>query len=149
MYKTNTLWEADDMLYKNAHIFTENGFASGAFAVEDGRFADILPGYDGAADVDLNQAAVIPGLIDVHNHGNSGADFSDGDYDGLVKMGCFLAENGITSFAPATMRSLLPRLQQASGFAANVRQAAPALSASIWKAPFSRKRKRGRRMRII
>ena len=72
MYKTNTLWEADDMLYKNAHIFTENGFASGAFAVEDGRFADILPGYDGAADVDLNQAAVIPGLIDVHNHGNSG-----------------------------------------------------------------------------
>ena len=119
MYKTNTLWEADDMLYKNAHIFTENGFASGAFAVEDGRFADILPGYDGAADVDLNQAAVIPGLIDVHNHGNSGADFSDGDYDGLVKMGCFLAENGITSFAPATMT--LPYDVLAAAFATGVR----------------------------
>ena len=107
------------MLYKNAYIFTENGFVFGAFGVENGRFTDILPDYKGQADVDLEGMAVIPGLIDIHNHGNSGADFSDGDYDGLLKMGHFLAENGITSFAPASMT--LPYDTLAAAFATGVR----------------------------
>lgn len=48
-----------------------------------------VPEEDG---VDLENQYVIPGLIDVHNHGNSGADFSDGDYAGLVKMARYLAK---------------------------------------------------------
>ena len=119
MKRKKQLWEEDSMLYKNAEIFTENGFVSGAFAVEGGRFSEIVPDSIGTADVDLNHAAVIPGLIDIHNHGNSGADFSDGDYDGLVKMSRFLAENGITSFAPATMT--LPYDVLAAAFATGVR----------------------------
>lgn len=39
----------------------------------------------------------------MHNHGNSGADFSDGNYEGLMKMAQYLAQNGVTSFAPASM----------------------------------------------
>ncbi len=39
--------------------------------------------------VDLHGAYVIPGLIDVHNHGNSGKDFSDGDYEGLKTMAAY------------------------------------------------------------
>ena len=46
---------------------------------------------------------LIPGLVEAHSHGNSGADFSDGDYEGLKKMGAFYAENGVTSFAPTSM----------------------------------------------
>ena len=107
------------MIYKNAYLFTEDGFIDSSFSVENGHFVEIMPGYDGAAEKDLQGAAVIPGLIDVHNHGNSGADFSDGDYDGLVRMGRFLAENGVTSFAPATMT--LPYDILAAAFATGVR----------------------------
>ena len=90
------------MNFKNALIFTEDfRFVPGGFSVEDGKFCSVLLEREDA--VDLKGAYVIPGLIDVHNHGNSNADFSDGSYEGDVKMARYLASQGVTSFAPATM----------------------------------------------
>ena len=112
--------EEKAMLYKNARIFTEKQeFLFGSFTVENGRFGEILPGVSVSSGIDLEGATVIPGLIDIHNHGNSGEDFSDGDYDGLVRIASFLAENGVTSFAPASMT--LPYDTLANAFAAGVR----------------------------
>ena len=91
------------MLFKNANIFVGGQFQHGSFRVENGRFTEILTTVPAEDGIDLNDQYVIPGLVDVHNHGNSGADFSDGDYDGLVKMARYLAANGVTSFAPASM----------------------------------------------
>ena len=93
------------MFYKNARIFCSDfTFRSGAFQVtEDGKFGTILPENVPADAIDLQGATVIPGLIDVHSHGAAGADFSDGDYAGLVKIAACLASAGVTSFAPASM----------------------------------------------
>ena len=91
------------MLFKHAEIFTPQGFVRVAFTVEDGRFGEILPQSPDMPGTDLGGARVIPGLIDIHNHGNSGADFSDGDPDGIRTMARYLAKNGVTSFAPASM----------------------------------------------
>ncbi len=90
------------MNFKNANIFTEDfKFVPGGFSVKDGRFCDVLLEQEDA--IDLEGAFVIPGLIDVHNHGNSNADFSDGSYEGDVRMARYLASVGVTGFAPATM----------------------------------------------
>ena len=93
------------MFYKNARIFCSDfQFHTGAFEVtEDGLFGQILTENVPADAIDLQGATVIPGLIDVHNHGNSGADFSDGDYEGLKTMAAYLAKSGVTGFAPASM----------------------------------------------
>ena len=92
------------MFYKNARIFgADFQFHMGAFEVKDGVFGEILPETVPADAIDLQGATVIPGLIDVHSHGNSGADFSDADYEGLKKMAAHYAAEGITSFAPASM----------------------------------------------
>ena len=93
------------MFYKNARIFCSDfQFRTGAFEVtEEGKFGAVMPEKVPADAIDLQGATVIPGLCDVHNHGNSGEDFSDGNYDGLVKMAAYLAKEGVTSFAPASM----------------------------------------------
>ena len=92
------------MFYKNARIFCSDfQFRMGAFEVKDGRFGQIMPEKVPADAIDLDGATVIPGLIDVHSHGNSNADFSDGDYEGLKAMAAYYLSCGVTSFAPASM----------------------------------------------
>ncbi len=104
------------MLYKNANLFYDGKFIPGSFAVEASRFTDVRPDPRPQAEgVDLQQSRVIPGLVDIHTHGNSGADFSDGSLEGLETMARYLAKNGVTSFAPTSMT--LPYETLAKAFA--------------------------------
>lgn len=137
------------MLFKNANIFVDGRFQHGAFRVENGRFTEVLNTVPAEDGIDLENQYVIPGLVDVHNHGNSGADFSDGDYDGLVKMARYLAQNGVTSFAPASMTLPYDVLETAYKTAVQLkkssRRAVRVSWVSRWRDRFSPKRKRARR----
>ena len=115
------------MFYKNARIFgSDFQFHLGAFEVKDGRFGAVLPEEVPADAIDLNGATVIPGLVEVHSHGNSGADFSDGDYEGLKRMAAHYAQCGVTSFAPASMTLPYEVLEKAFATAKKLVEEAPA-----------------------
>ncbi len=136
------------MFYKNARIFgADFQFHSGAFEVKDGRFAQVFPKYVPEDAIDLEGATVIPGLIDVHTHGNSGADFSDGDYEGLQKMARYFAENGITSFAPASLTLPYEVLEKAFATAKQLHDTAPAGHARLMgiqmEGPYFSEKKKG------
>ena len=135
------------MLYKNANLFVDGSFRLGSFRVEDGQFTQILEGVPEEAGVDLQGAWVIPGLVDIHNHGNSGADFSDGDYQGLVTMAKYLARNGITSFAPASMTLPYEVLEKAFAAGARLREEKPHGCSRIMgiqmEGPFFSEKKKG------
>lgn len=109
--------------FKNAQIYTDFRFIHGGFAVDRGRFCQIGPEAPDAAD--LGGALVLPGLVDIHTHGNSGHDFSDGSYEGLKTMAAFYARHGITSFAPASATLPEEDLARAYETAARLHQEQP------------------------
>ena len=135
------------MNYKNANIYTEQfRFERGAFSVENGRFCRVL-GEAAEDAVDLQGAYVLPGLIDVHTHGNSGADFSDGNAAGMEKMARYLAKNGVTSFAPASMTLPYETLEKAFASARAFVDARPSDAAALrgiqMEGPFFSEKKKG------
>lgn len=134
------------MRYENGWIFADGRFVRGGFSVENGRFAHVLEDVPGAAE-DLDGALVIPGLVDIHVHGCAGADFSDGDYAGLVRMARYLARRGVTSFAPASMTLPYDALDKAFHAAARLRREGLADGARLMgiqmEGPFLSREKRG------
>lgn len=138
-----------NMFFKNARIYTSDfQFRIGAFEVtDDGRFGKILPDRVPEEAIDLEGATVIPGLVDVHIHGAMGADFSDGDAAGLEKMARFLAQEGITSFAPASMTLPYETLEKAyacgAAFAQNRPDGCARLMGIHMEGPYFSEKKKG------
>ena len=135
------------MLYTNALLFTaDRGFVSGGFSVENGRFTELFFD-DRRGGVDLGGALVLPGLVDAHTHGAMGADFSDGDLDGLRRMGEYLAANGVTSFAPTSMTLPYETLAAAFETGLALRKNRPARCARVagihMEGPFFSEKKKG------
>ena len=134
------------MRYENGWIFEDGRFVRGGFSVENGRFAHVLEDVPGPAE-DLDGALVIPGLVDIHVHGCAGADFSDGDYAGLVRMARYLARRGVTSFAPASMTLPYDALDKAFHAAARLHREGLADGARLMgiqmEGPFLSREKRG------
>lgn len=137
------------MTFKNARLYTRDfRFERGWFSVEDGCFTAVGCGdCPDAEALDLAGATVVPGLVDVHSHGNSGADFSDGDLDGLRKMAQYLGRSGVTSFAPATMTLPIEVIGAAFRTAVQLRDEAPAGASRIlgvhMEGPFFSEKKKG------
>lgn len=90
---------------------------------------------------------LVDGLCDMHTHGNSGCDFSDGEYDGYVRMARFLYENGVTSFAATLMTLPEDALERACRTAARFSKNAPEgcarLAGVMLEGPFLSAKKKG------
>ncbi|NLY71835.1 MAG: amidohydrolase family protein [Clostridiales bacterium] len=133
------------MRFINAIIYREDcKFHKGSFSVDKGLFTDEIKDDE---IIDLEGRYVIPGLVDIHLHGNSGVDFSEADYEGLKRIANYLAKQGITSFSPASMTLDEVLLKNAYKNAVRLRDERPANSSRIrgitMEGPFLSLEKRG------
>ena len=137
----------------DARIFRgKTGFAKGSLHVSGSRIRSVIPEseerceYPGSR-IRLPGRYIIPGLVDIHTHGNSGFDFSDGTREGLERIGRYLAAHGITSFAPTSMTFPYEKLETAFRTAAEYGNDRPAGGARIigihMEGPFLSEKKKG------
>ena len=128
----------EDVAYFDAE---RKGLFTGSIEVKDGIISAVRE-YDC-----IPERFVLPGLIDLHFHGNSGEDFSDGNYEGLLKIARYHARHGVTRFSPASMTLPEETIVAACKNAARLREEKPEGCARIegvtMEGPFFSEKKKG------
>lgn len=100
--------QTSSLLIKNARIISpDTDLSGGAVLIVDGMIkqlfapGDTLPAADQTCD--LNGMMLMPGFIDVHTHGRSGYEFTDGVLEHLNTMCIDKLSEGVTSWLPTTL----------------------------------------------
>ncbi len=132
------------MLLQGVRYYGEDfRFHYGDIRAEDGRFAAVEARGGAPEGCDT----VIPGMVDIHLHGNSGVDFSFADYEGMKRIARYLARAGTTSFSAASMTLPEETLERAYRNAARLAKEAPgdcaALRGITMEGPFFSAAKKG------
>lgn len=78
--------------------------SGGAVAIEGERIVALLSEKP-VGTVDLGDAIIIPGLIDIHIHGREQRDVMDADPESLRVISASLARHGVTAFLATTVTS--------------------------------------------
>jgi N-acetylglucosamine-6-phosphate deacetylase len=92
----------------NVRVVTpDEVLAAAAVRAEGGRIAEVCAAAaagpaPGEAVHDGEGRTLLPGFLDLHNHGALGSDFMDGEAGTLEKMSRFLARHGVTGFLATT-----------------------------------------------
>ncbi|MGH9473864.1 MAG: N-acetylglucosamine-6-phosphate deacetylase [Terriglobales bacterium] len=97
------------VLVSAGRVFAPEGtIVGGAVMIEDGRLTAVGPraamtAPAGAREQDWGEAALAPGLVDIHVHGGAGLDFMSADAAGVHAVARHLARHGVTSFCATTV----------------------------------------------
>lgn len=75
----------------SGRIVTPDGVVEGSLTAEDGRIAAIEPGPI------ATEQWIVPGFVDIHNHGGGGHTFTTGDADAARAAAAFHREHGTTT----------------------------------------------------
>lgn len=103
------------MVIKNGIVFCDDGVLRAAdLELQGDRVAAVTEPGKAAGESVLDAAGcyVVPGYVDIHIHGAMGADFSDGDPEGVRTMARFLLTQGVTSFLGTSMALSQARLTE-------------------------------------
>ena len=103
------------MLLKNAKILTDSfTWCHGDLRICNGRITEIGTDLAPEAEViDCEGAMMVPGYVDIHNHGAAHCDFAHPDAEGLVRALRYAARQGVTTVLPTTETQPLESIDRA------------------------------------
>ena len=88
--------------YKSSRIFTPHGVIEGYLIVNNDKIVDVLPCVDDDTEVvDYESYMIMPGIIDIHNHGFAGWSMTDAIEDNdVISYKKALCSVGVTTVLP-------------------------------------------------
>ncbi|MEU4404378.1 N-acetylglucosamine-6-phosphate deacetylase [Streptosporangium sp. NPDC023963] len=81
----------------DARVVTPEGVHEGWLTIEDGRITHVGQGSAPGAGLGLGGRYVVPGFVDIHNHGGAGGSFPTGDPDQARRAVDLHARHGTTT----------------------------------------------------
>ncbi|MFJ9212764.1 N-acetylglucosamine-6-phosphate deacetylase [Streptomyces sp. L-9-10] len=106
---------ADSTVLTGARVVLPTGTVDGGrVIIEDGRIAGAA--RDDAASLDLSGHWIVPGFVDMHNHGGGGASFTSGSVDDVLKGIRTHREHGTTTLVASTVTGEMDFLAHRAGF---------------------------------
>jgi N-acetylglucosamine-6-phosphate deacetylase len=94
----------DTVLLKNIRLADAKADSKAiSILIMNGKIAETFKedkNFAGATMLDLEGMRMLPGFIDVHNHGAINVDVNEADTEGLLEVAAFLAKNGVTGWLP-------------------------------------------------
>lgn len=92
------------LLLHNAKLVLDNAIRHGGVLIRDGRIAQVFEdqaipsGFGADETVDLRNAYLAPGMIDIHIHGSAGVDVQNASHAELQTLSDFLLSEGVTGY---------------------------------------------------
>ena len=81
-------------------LLLKNATAGGDVLIEGNTITAIGRDLQATEEIDLEGATLLPGFIDVHNHGAVGVDVMDATPSDLHRVSEYLASQGVTGWLP-------------------------------------------------
>ncbi|MGW6454472.1 N-acetylglucosamine-6-phosphate deacetylase [Streptomyces sp. NPDC055078] len=109
---------ADSTILTGARVVLPTGTVeNGRVTVEGTKIADVSPGAapEAAATRDLSGHWIVPGFIDIHNHGGGGASFTGGTADDVLRGVATHREHGTTTLVASLVTAEIDFLAHRAG----------------------------------
>ena len=90
------------MIIQSKNVWINEQFQPAQVEVSEQRIVAILPYNEKAVDKEYGENRILPGFIDIHDHGWHGGDANHANHEFIKEWQAYLPEEGITAFLPTT-----------------------------------------------
>ncbi|MBG0827823.1 N-acetylglucosamine-6-phosphate deacetylase [Planomonospora sp. ID67723] len=104
----------------DARIVTPEGVHDGWLTIEDGRISHVGRGTAPGPGHALGGRYVVPGFVDIHNHGGAGGSFPTGDQEQAGRIASLHARHGTTTLVASLVTASLDDLTRATSSLADL-----------------------------
>ncbi|MBN6056983.1 N-acetylglucosamine-6-phosphate deacetylase [Nonomuraea sp. RK-328] len=104
----------------DARVVTPEGVHDGWLTIEDGRITHVGQGRAPRPGHSLGGRYVVPGFVDIHNHGGAGGSFPTGDQDGARAAVELHRRHGTTTMVASLVTATVPKLEAAASALADL-----------------------------
>lgn len=101
------------MIIQSKNVWIDYSFQPAQVSIVDGKIDKIYPYDEHKVDHDYQDQWILPGFLDIHDHGHNGGDANNATSEHIRKWRKYLPSEGVTSFLPTTSTERFEKLEKA------------------------------------